>query len=445
MPSLLYPTVELGRRLAAAGPRLTFACPPEARRLIEHHDLEFVELDPGRYDRFLAADRRAGALSRLVNLRRRRDRALESLAVREFAREVRDSKPDLVLINGEMHEHVIAASSAAVPIALLNTFVSIWRRPGLPPPHHMVRPGIGWKGSRAGMALLWHMLRLRKRRRAAFHRVRDVGCDRLSVLARLARESGFDLGRETDASQWLIPFTYRRLPVLSLHALELEFPYHQPSWVHYVGPMVLESRIDRPMPKDERTRLDEIIERRRSGPGERRLIYAAFGSVFSSDLGLLKRLVGAVADRRDWDLLISLSDRVPAADLGPLPRGVHAFSWVPQLEVLRDADVMVNHGGINTVDECVTTSVPMLVYCGFETDMAGTTSRVVHHGIGIAGDRRSDDAPAIRGHIDRLLREKQFAENLGQLQRSCRMYAERRVAEDTVEALLERGDHDRPV
>jgi MGT family glycosyltransferase len=261
----------------------------------------------------------------------------------------------------------------------------------------------------------------------------------------LARESDFDFGRETDASHWLIPFTYRRLPTLSLHALEIEFPHRPPSWVHYVGPMVLESRIDRPVPKDERARLDAIIERRRSGPDERRLIFAAFGSVFSSDLGLLKRLVGAVAERRDWDLLISLSDRVSVADLGPLPRNVHAFSWVPQLEVLRDTDVMVNHGGINTVDECVTASVPMLVYCGFETDMAGTTSRVVHHGIGIAGDRRSDDAPAIRAHLDRLVWEPHFAENLGQMQRSFELYAEKRVAEDTVEALLAREDHDRPV
>ncbi len=43
--------------------------------------------------------------------------------------------PDLVLINGEMHEHIIAAWAAGVPLALLNSFVSIWRQPGLPPPH----------------------------------------------------------------------------------------------------------------------------------------------------------------------------------------------------------------------------------------------------------------------------------------------------------------------
>ena len=443
LPSLLYPSVELGRRLLAAGHRLTFAAPADARELVEHHDLEYVEVDAGRYEQFLAADRHVGTLSRLVNLRSRRERATNSLAVDEFARWVRDSSPDLVLINGEMHEHVIAAASAKVPIALLNTFVSIWKRPGLPPPHHMVRPGVGWKGSRLGTALLWRALRFRKWRRAEIQRLRDVGCDRLSVLRQLARRSGFDFRAETDASQWLIPFTYRRLPFLSLRALEIEFPHCPSSGVQYVGPMVLESRIDRPMANAESARLDAIVERRRSGPGERRLIYAAFGSVFSSDLGLVRRLVSAVAERQGWDLVISLSDRVAAADLGPLPDGIHAFAWVPQLEILRQADVMVNHGGINTVDECVTTGVPMLVYCGFETDMGGTTARVVHHGIGIAGDRRRDDASAIVTHIDRLLHERQIADNLDRLRRQYEIYGERRVAEDAVEALLARDDHDR--
>ena len=67
-----------------------------------------------------------------------------------FARSLRDQRPDLTLINGEMHEHIIAASAAGARVALLNSFVSIWRQPGVPPPHTLARPGIGWSGTRAG-------------------------------------------------------------------------------------------------------------------------------------------------------------------------------------------------------------------------------------------------------------------------------------------------------
>ena len=362
------------------------------------------------------------------------------MAVDGFARAVRDVEPDLVLINGEMHEHIIAASAAGIPMALLNSFVSIWRQPGLPPPHCLVRPGVGWKGTRVGIALLWLALRVRKWLKARSHGIRRIGCDRLSILRLLARDAGFDLRCETDDSQWLIPFTYPQLPLLSLHALEFEFPHRPPDRVHYVGPMVLESRIDRPMPPKDREQLDAIFEQRRT-QRERNLIYAGFGSAFSTDLAFLHRLFGVVADRPHWDLVISLSDRVPPAALGGLPERVYAFSWVPQTSVLSYADVVVTHGGVSTVDECVLSGVPMLVYCGFETDMGGTTARVVHHGIGIAGDRRRDDTQVIRGHIDRLLGERHFEVNLSRLRQQYAAYAENHVAEQVVESLLRSRDN----
>jgi UDP:flavonoid glycosyltransferase YjiC (YdhE family) len=106
------------------------------------------------------------------------------------------------------------------------------------------------------------------------------------------------------------------------------------------------------------------------------------------------------------------------------------------LTVLSHADVAVTHGGISTADECVLSDVPMLVYCGFETDMGGTTARVVHHGIGIAGNRRRDDTQVIRGHIDRLLGEPHFEANLSRLRHEYAAYVENRVAERVVESLL---------
>ncbi len=435
LPSVLYAGVELARRLAAAGHRVGFAGDAEARQLAEHHHLEFLPLEPSRYERFLEADAGGGLLYRLSRLRGRRQRARESLAVGGFSRAVREMAPDLVLINGEMHEHVFVAAASGVPVALLNTFVSIWRRPGVPPPHCQVRPGFGWRGSRLGIRLLWLALWLRKRRRAWSQRIRRLGCDRLSVLGALARETGFDFGGETDDGQWLLPFTYRRLPVLSLHALEFEFPHRPPRRVRYVGPMVLEARVDRPLPVEDGARLDSILARSRRAGGDRRLIFAGFGSVFSADLALLRRLLEVVGERPESELVVSLSRRVERADLGHLPDRVHLFDWLPQLSVLQRADAAITHGGIGTVDECVLSGVPMLVYCGGETDMAGTTARVVHHGIGIAGDRR-DGAAAIRRRIDQLLGEPRFRQNVERLRARYVAYAEERVAERAVDELL---------
>ncbi len=139
--------------------------------------------------------------------------------------------------------------------------------------------------------------------------------------------------------------------------------------------------------------------------------------------------------RPDWDLVVSLGGRTPLPDLGAVPSNVHLLPWVPQLEVLRHADVAVVHGGIGTVEECIASRVPMLVYCGFETDMGGNAARVWHHGVGVVGDPR-DSPEKIRARIDHLLSDSRFATNLARLSAHHAAYTENRVAEGIIQSLV---------
>jgi UDP:flavonoid glycosyltransferase YjiC (YdhE family) len=82
----------------------------------------------------------------------------------------------------------------------------------------------------------------------------------------------------------------------------------------------------------------------------------------------------------------------------------------------------------------------MLVYCGFETDMGGTTMRVVHHGLGVAGSRRRDDAETIRARIDGLLRDERVGSQVEKFRTIFEAYREQRVAETVVQSLLDRAE-----
>lgn len=434
LPSLVYPAIELSRRLAAAGHRVTFAGDDDSAPLAAAHRLEFTPLPPDAFEAFLRDDRSGSLFTRWRTRRARLDRARAAFGTDSYAATVRRLAPDLVLINGEMHPHIMSTFAAGIPLALLNSFVSIWQVPGLPPPHHAARPGAGWRGSPPGMQLLWQNLRFRKLRHRWLARVTDAGCDQVSVLRELSRVSGLAPG-DLDDRQWLIPFTYRRFPVLSLHAWEFEFPHRPPDHVHYVGPMILASRPDRVMDAADRVRLDTLLSNRRHGADEKRLIYAGFGSVLSTDLSFLHRLVRIVEKRPGWDLVLSLSGRIEPEALGPLPPGVHVFRWLPQMEVLASADAAITHGGVSTIDECVVNGVPVLVYSGGETDMNGTASRVEHHGLGFVGHRR-DDTEAIRRRVDRLLAAENVRGTVNRFRATYARYVTDRVAERTVEALL---------
>ncbi len=438
LPGMLYSSLQLARRLSAAGHDLSYASFPDVREDVQNHGLRFVPLPESGYADFVRGDAQRGPLDRILSIGKRRDRAVACLGTRAFVDLLRTEGPDLLLIDGEMHEHIIAASATGVPLVLLNTFASIWRRPGLPPTHHFVRPGFGWKGTRAGMRFLWANLRLKKRRVAWSQKIRQIGCDRLSILRHLAGEVGFDFARNVDFGQWLVPFTYSCFPFLSLHALEFEFPHVPQHGVEYVGPLVLRERQGPRLSETERAEINAVLNRRRESAGNRKLMYAGFGSFFTADIAWLTRMTGALVGRPDWELIVSLGGAVKPGALGPLPDNVHAFSWVPQTDVIEHADVVITHGGINTIDESVMAGAPLLIYCGMETDMAGNAARVLHHGIGIVGDRRVDGADEVRHHIDRLLAEASFKRNVHRL-RSCYVaYEEDRVAERAVEALLSR-------
>jgi UDP:flavonoid glycosyltransferase YjiC (YdhE family) len=435
LPGLLYATVELAHRLEADGHHVVYASVPEVRPLVERHGLAFLELAGNGYGEWLRRDQTQSTWRRILTRRDRVARAADDSGAQGFVEAIRTIGPDLVLVDGELHEHIVAAWATGVRMALLNTFVSIWRQPGVAPPHRMARPGCGWKGTPAMSSLFWLELGLKKRRRALWHRVTRIGCDRIAVLRELARRSGRDLARETTAAEWPIPFTYRHVPVLSLHAREFEFDTRMPGHVRFVGPMVPATRDEGRCSEQDRARLAEIVGRRARGPG-RPLVYAAFGSFLSTDVSFLQRLVEGVAGRGDRELVLSLGGRLDAAALGPLPPGAHAFSWVPQVDVLRHADAAVHHGGINTVDECVVHGVPMLVYCGFETDMPGTTARVVHHRLGIAGDRARDTASRIAERLDRLLADAAISDAVSRFRASYARYVSERVAERAVASLL---------
>jgi UDP:flavonoid glycosyltransferase YjiC (YdhE family) len=431
-----FSTIELCRRLAAAGHAVTFAGEASALGLAEHHGLGFRALEPNGLGGFHDEDSTAGVVDLLLRIPERRRAAAASTGAERFASLLYELGPDLALIDGEMHEHIVVSSGSGVRVALLNTFCSIWRRTGSPPPHTAIRPGVGWQGSRIGIALAWSAFRLRKRIRALRLRFQRVGCDRISVLRALSRDVGFDLDREADAGQWLIPYTYPRFPVLSLHAFEFEFPHEPPPEVSYVGPMVLQDRLERPMSDTDRRRLDEVLDRHEQSDAGRVLLYAGFGSFFTAHFRWLRRLVAAVGERPDWELVLALGGRYDGSELGELPDGVHAFSWAPQLEVLAHADAAVVHGGVNTIDECVLAGVPMLVSCGGETDMAGNTARIVHHGIGLAADPERDTTGRITERLDRLLDEPTFADKLSRMRRAYREYADNGVAEHVVGDLL---------
>lgn len=386
----------LGRRLRAVGHRATVASPAgTGRERTRGPDL--VRMAP------MPQPAPAARFDQIRRVRRRRAAALRSMSPETWTRQLASLDPDLVLIDIELAELIVAAAPALRNVALWTSMMSVWKRPGLPPLHTGIVPGSGWRGSALGMESAWLEFRVGKWIGNLRRRFQRAGVDRISVLRALAAQTGFPFDDEARLYDWLVPCTFRTMPVLSFNALEMEFPHLPAPNCRYVGPLFDEGQRLPNAEAEASSRLADLATRRRRGESSA-LIYCSFGAWHKGDdVRFLRRVVSAVAPRSDWDLVVGLGDRLGTDALGPVPPNVHLFRWAPQLEVLRTADLAIHHAGIGTVNECVASGVPMVVYPFRFLDQHGNAARVAYHGLGEVGDRHSEASGAIRNRIQRVL------------------------------------------
>jgi MGT family glycosyltransferase len=116
---------------------------------------------------------------------------------------------------------------------------------------------------------------------------------------------------------------------------------------HYTGPFV--NKAARPKVEFPWNRLDG-----------RPIIYASLGTTRNVRPAVF-RLVAKVCQEFDLQLVISLGNRFDPTMFADLPGKTVVVKYAPQLELLQMAQVVITHGGSNTVFEALMEGKPMLV------------------------------------------------------------------------------------
>jgi MGT family glycosyltransferase len=108
------------------------------------------------------------------------------------------------------------------------------------------------------------------------------------------------------------------------------------------------------------------------------IVYISLGSIISNK-GFCKECIRAFGGK-DMSVILN-TGKVRPETLGKIPGNIYAYSFVPQIEVLRHADVFLTHCGMNSVNEAMTYGVPM-VAMPFINDQISNAKRIVELGIG---------------------------------------------------------------
>jgi zeaxanthin glucosyltransferase len=145
----------------------------------------------------------------------------------------------------------------------------------------------------------------------------------------------------------------------------------------------------------------------------RALIYCARGSQSQLQREVNQRLIKdtlvVARARPDWQFVIASGKGVEIEEFTDVPPNVILRKWVPQLEVLSRANLMINHGGFGTIKECILMRVPMVVF-PFEDfrDHATSAARVVHHGLGVQRDVEQVSVAELISLIEQVLNDRSF-------------------------------------
>ena len=93
----------------------------------------------------------------------------------------------------------------------------------------------------------------------------------------------------------------------------------------------------------------------------RPLVYVTLGTIFNKTSGdLFERLLAALAGV-DADVVVTVGRELDPAQFGPQPPHVRVARFVPQHEVLPDADLVVSHGGSGSLMATLAHGLPSLL------------------------------------------------------------------------------------
>ena len=160
------------------------------------------------------------------------------------------------------------------------------------------------------------------------------------------------------------------------------------------------------------------------------LVYLSLGSLGSGDVELMQRLVDALADT-PHRVIVS---KGPQHERLTLADNMAGEEFLPQTSILPRVDVVITHGGNNTVTECFHFGKPMVVLPLF-WDQYDNAQRVHETGFGIRLDTYGHAPDELRAAVDRVLGEEELRRRLGSASRRLQATSGTARAADLIEGV----------
>ncbi|RDG35447.1 macrolide-inactivating glycosyltransferase [Streptomyces corynorhini] len=169
-----------------------------------------------------------------------------------------------------------------------------------------------------------------------------------------------------------------------------------------------------------------------------KVLLVSLGSSFTKQPDFYRACVEGFGNLPGWHVVLQIGAHVARDALGDVPPNVEVCRWVPQLSVLRQADVFLTHAGAGGSQEGLATATPM-VAVPQAVDQFGNADMLVSLGVARRIDTDAATPEALREAVLALDADPEVARRLAEIGREMAAEGGTQRAADLIEAELPRA------
>ncbi|ACL76663.1 macrolide family glycosyltransferase [Ruminiclostridium cellulolyticum] len=164
-------------------------------------------------------------------------------------------------------------------------------------------------------------------------------------------------------------------------------------------------------------RNEKIKDFRVNRSAGRSLLFISLGTVFNNDRNFFTQCIKAFGNM-DIDIFMSVGKKIDISSL-TIPENftVKYFFEIPQLEVLKECDVFITHGGMNSVHEGLMNGIPLIVVPQ-QLEQTHMAKRVAETGSGIYLDMSEVTPESLKKSYKKIISDGSYSKNAEKMKNS---------------------------
>ncbi|MEU6300466.1 macrolide-inactivating glycosyltransferase [Streptomyces erythrochromogenes] len=167
----------------------------------------------------------------------------------------------------------------------------------------------------------------------------------------------------------------------------------------------------------------------------KKVVLVSLGSAFTKQPAFYRACIDAFAGLPDWYVVLQIGKFTDAAELGEIPTNVEVHRWVPQLDILRQADAFITHAGAGGSQEGLATATPM-VAVPQAVDQFGNADMLASLGVARHVPMADADAATLREAVLALVADPAVAARAEEIRAAMATEGGTHRAADLIEAEL---------